>query len=136
MELEAQTQAEAGQQAEAWDDVELELLLRSLGAFPDEPVDQLVQQGYRLGFAAARMGRIRPARFCHREREEQAVKIRLSGASQDPARGELVPGRARPISPAATGFSSQGSGMRLIWLPSSRPRPSIDPARPAPAQSW
>jgi hypothetical protein len=48
MELEAQTQAEAGRQAEARDDVELELLRRSLSALPDEPVDQIVHQGYRL----------------------------------------------------------------------------------------
>ena len=48
MELEAQTQAEAGQQAEARDEVELELLRRSSSALPDEPVDQIVHQGYRL----------------------------------------------------------------------------------------
>jgi conjugative relaxase-like TrwC/TraI family protein len=48
MELEAQTQAEAGRQAEARDDVELELLRRSLSALPDKPVDQIVRQGYRL----------------------------------------------------------------------------------------
>ena len=56
MELEAQTQAEAGQQAEARDEVELELLRRSLSALPDEPVDQVVHQGYRLCLAAARIG--------------------------------------------------------------------------------
>lgn len=28
--------------------------------------------------------------------KEQAVKIRLNGASQDPVRGELVTGQARP----------------------------------------
>jgi hypothetical protein len=48
MELEAQTQAEAGRQAEARDDVEPELLRRSLSALPDKPVDQFVRQGYRL----------------------------------------------------------------------------------------
>ena len=39
MELEAQTQAEAGQQAEARDEVELELLRRSLSALPDNPAN-------------------------------------------------------------------------------------------------
>jgi hypothetical protein len=48
MELEAQTQAEAGRSAQARDDVELEPLRRSLSALPDEPVDQVVHQGYRL----------------------------------------------------------------------------------------
>jgi hypothetical protein len=43
-----QTRAEAGRKAEARDDVELELLRRSLSALPDEPVDQAVHQGYRL----------------------------------------------------------------------------------------
>jgi hypothetical protein len=36
MELEAQTQAEAGLQAEARDEVELELLHRSASTLPDE----------------------------------------------------------------------------------------------------
>jgi len=45
MELEAQTQAQAGLQVEARDDVELELLRRSLSALADEPVDQIVRQG-------------------------------------------------------------------------------------------
>jgi hypothetical protein len=48
MGLEAQTRAEAGRQAEAREDVELELLRRSLSALPDEPVDQIVHQGYCL----------------------------------------------------------------------------------------
>ena len=48
IELEAQIQAEAGHQVEAQDEVELELLCRSFSPFPDEPVDQVVQQGYRL----------------------------------------------------------------------------------------
>ena len=48
IELEAQTQAEAGHQVEARDEVELELLCRSFSPLPDEPVDQVVQQGYRL----------------------------------------------------------------------------------------
>ncbi len=109
MELEAQTQAEAGRQAEARDDVELELLRRSLRAFPDEPVDQVVHQGYRLGLAAARIGQD-PARQRHREREEQAVQAHLNGASQDPVRGEPTPVRLALMSPAATGSSSLGSG--------------------------
>jgi hypothetical protein len=48
MGLDAQTRAGAGRQAEARDDVELELLRRSLSALPDEPVDQIVHQGYCL----------------------------------------------------------------------------------------
>ena len=48
MGLEAQTRAEAGRQAEAREDIELELLRRSLSALPDEPVDQIVHQGYCL----------------------------------------------------------------------------------------
>jgi hypothetical protein len=47
-ELEVQPQAGAGRQAQARDDVELELLRLSLSALPDEPVDQTVHQGYRL----------------------------------------------------------------------------------------
>ena len=99
MELEAQTQAEAGQQAEARDEVELELLRRSSSALPDEPVDQIVHQGYRLCLAAARIGQDPARQVRHREREEQAVKVRLNGASQDPVRGELVTGQARPDQP-------------------------------------
>jgi hypothetical protein len=53
IELEAQTQAEAGQQAEARDDVELELLPCGVSALPDEPVDQVVHQGYCLCLAPA-----------------------------------------------------------------------------------
>jgi hypothetical protein len=56
MELEAQTQAEVGQQAEARDEVELELLCRSASALPDEPVDQIIYQGYRLCLTAACIG--------------------------------------------------------------------------------
>ena len=41
-------QAEGEQQAQAQDEAELELLRRSLSALPDEPVDQLAHQGYRL----------------------------------------------------------------------------------------
>ena len=70
MELEAQTQAEAGQQAEARDDVELDLeLLRcGLSQLPDESVDQVVQQGYRLRLAPARMGQDPARQVRHRER--------------------------------------------------------------------
>jgi hypothetical protein len=42
-----QTRVEAGRQAEARH-VELELLRRSRSALPDEPVDQVVHQDYRL----------------------------------------------------------------------------------------
>jgi hypothetical protein len=99
MELQAQTQAEAHSQAEAQDEVELELLFRSLSAFADEPVDQVVHQGYRLGIAAARIGQDPARQVRRREREEQAIQIRLDGASQDPVRGELIPGQARPDQP-------------------------------------
>jgi hypothetical protein len=68
MELEAQTQA--GQQAEARDDVELELeLLRpGLSPLPDESVDQVVQEGYRLRLAPARIGQDPARQVRHRER--------------------------------------------------------------------
>jgi conjugative relaxase-like TrwC/TraI family protein len=99
MELEAQTQAEAGQQAEARNDVELELLRCSLSALPDEPVYQVVHQGYRLCFAATRIGQDPARQVHHREREEQAVEVRIHGASQNPVRGELVTGQARPDQP-------------------------------------
>jgi hypothetical protein len=79
MGLEAQTQAETGQQAETRDDLELELLRRSFSALPDEPVDQIVHQGHRLRLAAARMGQDPARQVRHREREEQAVKVRLNG---------------------------------------------------------
>ena len=68
MELEAQTQAEAEPQAQARDEAELELLCRSLGAFSDEPVDQVVHQGYRLCLAAARIGQEPARQVRHRER--------------------------------------------------------------------
>jgi len=99
MELEAQIQAEAGQQAQARNDVELELLRRSLSALPDEPVDQIVHQGYRLRLAAAHIGQDSTRQVRHRKREEQAIQVRLDRASQDPVRGELIPGQARPDQP-------------------------------------
>ena len=68
MELEAQTQA--GQQAEARDDVELEfeLLRRGLSPLPDQSVDQVVQEGYRLRLAPARIGQDPARQVRHRER--------------------------------------------------------------------
>jgi hypothetical protein len=68
MELEAQTQA--GQQAEARDDVELEfeLLRRGLSPLPDQSVDQVVQEGYRLRLAPARIGQDLARQVRHRER--------------------------------------------------------------------
>ena len=84
MEREAQTQAEAGQQPEARDEVELELLGRSSSALPDESVDQVVHQRYRLRFTAARIGQDPARQVRHREREEQAVKVRFKGTSLDP----------------------------------------------------
>jgi hypothetical protein len=99
MELEAQTQAEARQQAEAQDKVELELLRRSLSALPNEFVDQVVRQGYRLCLTGARIGQDPTRQVRHCEREEQAVKVGLKGASQDPVRGELVTGQACPDQP-------------------------------------
>ncbi len=95
MELEAQTQVEAGRQAQTRDDVELELLRRSLSTLPDEPVDQIVHQSHRLCLATARIGQDPSCQVRHREREEQAVKVRLNSASQDPVRGELVTGQTR-----------------------------------------
>jgi conjugative relaxase-like TrwC/TraI family protein len=50
MGLEAQTQAEAGQQPETRVDLELEPLRRTLSALPDEPVDPIAHQGHRLRF--------------------------------------------------------------------------------------
>lgn len=68
MELEAQIRAEARQQAEARADVELELLRRSASAHPDEPVDQIVHQGYRLRLTAACIGQDPARQVRHHER--------------------------------------------------------------------
>ena len=119
MELHAQTQAEAHSQAEAQDEVELELLFRSLSAFPDEPVDQVVHQGYCLCFAAARIGRDLARQVRRREREEQAIQVRLNRESGS-CRWRTYP--------------RSGSGMRRISPPSSQHRLSTDPVRPAPAR--
>ena len=78
IELEAQIQAEAGQQAEARDEAELELLRGSLSALPNEPVDQLVHQGYRLRLTAAHIGQDPARQVRDREREEQAVQVCLN----------------------------------------------------------
>jgi hypothetical protein len=77
------------------DPVKLELLRRSVSAFPDEPVNQIVHQALRLFSAAARMGQDPARQVRHREREEQPVEVHLNGAGQDPVRGELIPGKAR-----------------------------------------
>ena len=90
MELEAQTQAEAGQQAEARDEVELELLHLCLSAFPDEPVDQVVHQRYRLRLTAARIGQNPASQVRHREREEQAVTVRSGQHFHRAGPGQVV----------------------------------------------
>jgi hypothetical protein len=114
MEREARAQAEAGQQAQARDEAELELLRRSLSALPDEPIDQVVHQGYRLRLTPARIGQDPARQVRHRKREEQAVKVRLNGTSQDSVRGELIP--VRPELDAAMDHNnhpaSGGAGCR------------------------
>jgi len=52
---------------------------RGLSAFPDELVDQIVQPGYCLCLAAGRMGQDPARQVRQREREEQAIKVRLNG---------------------------------------------------------
>jgi len=89
MELEAQTQALVGQQAEARDEVELELLCRSASALPDEPVDQIIYHSYRLCLTAACIGQDPARQVRYREREEQAVKVRLNGRA--PACSGITP---------------------------------------------
>jgi hypothetical protein len=110
IEREAEPQPQAGQQAEARDDVELQLLRRGSSAFPDEPVDQVVQQGCRLCLAPARIGQDPACRVRCREREEQPLQVRLNGASQDPVRGELIPGQARPDQPGSHRVQLTGLG--------------------------
>jgi hypothetical protein len=99
MGLEAQTQAETGQQAETRDDLELELLRRSFSALPDEPVDQIVHQGHRLRLAAVRMGQDRPARFATVNAKNRPSRSASTAASQDPVRGGLIRGQTRPDQP-------------------------------------
>ena len=106
MELEAQAQAEAGQQAQARDDVELELLRCCLSTLPDEPVDQVVHQGYRLRLAPARKARTRPARFAvvnaknRPPRSASTARVRILSVAN------LSPVRLALISLAAAGFST------------------------------
>lgn len=103
MELQAQTQAEAHSQAEAQDEVELERLFRSLSAFPNEPVDQVVYQGYCLCFAAARIGQDLAARFAvvnaknRPSRSASTARVRILPVAN------LSPVRLARISPAAIG---------------------------------
>jgi hypothetical protein len=122
MELEAQTQAEAGQQAQARDEVELELLRRSSSALPDESVDQVAHQRYRLRLTAARIGHDPNRQVRHFEREEQAVKVRLKDTIQDPVRGELVTGQARPDQPGRQGrVGARRQDRDCVWpLPGMR----------------
>jgi hypothetical protein len=97
MEMEVRADPHPGQQAEARHDFELELLRRSSSALPDEPVNQVAQQGYRLCLAPARTSRDPARQLRHREREEQAVKVRLNGASQDPVRGAVAGRQLRRV---------------------------------------
>src|SRR4029077_12682445 len=56
-------------------------------------------QGYRLCLTAARLDQNTPSQIRDSEREEQAVKIRLESARENPGRSELVLGQARPDQP-------------------------------------
>jgi len=98
IELEAQAQAEAGQQAQARDEPELEPLRRSLGALPDEPVDQVVHQGDRLRPAAARITQD-PARWRSAQPTALSSHSEMTGSSQPAGSGrrthrELILGRS------------------------------------------
>jgi hypothetical protein len=51
----------------------------------------VIHESYRLYLTAARLGQYAACQVRDSEREEQAVKVRFEGASEDPVRGELVP---------------------------------------------
>ena len=77
-------------------------------ALPDEPVDQIVHQGYRLCLAAARIGQDPARQVRHREREEppprwppNATTSKLltpdtSSGPQTPASSGMQPRKPRP----------------------------------------
>ena len=102
MELQAQTQAEAGHQAEARDDIELELLPRQLERVPARARDQVVHQGYGLGIAAACIGQ-NPARQVplvnaknRPSRSASAARVRiLYAANLSPVRSGPHPPKRR-----------------------------------------
>jgi len=95
MELEAQIRAEARQQAEAQADVELELLRRSASAHPDEPVDQIVHQGYRLRLTAACIGQDAARQVRHHERVRGLLLILAAEHTADPTDSGAVSQRQR-----------------------------------------
>ena len=104
IDLEAQAQSEAGQQAQARDEVELELLRRSSSVLPDEPVDQVIHQRYRLRLAPARIGQDPARQVRHREREEQAIKVRLNSGQAHSAHGTDNAGQPPQVMVAADGI--------------------------------
>jgi hypothetical protein len=113
IELEAQTQA--GRQAEARDEFELELLSSGLGALPNQPVDQALRAApcrswsmssmeacLAAAMAAARQATLRPA-FAH----------------WSPAGRTSV--AARPCSPARSVSVASGPGRALTQIPRAEP---------------
>jgi hypothetical protein len=96
MELEVQTRAEAGQQAESQGEVELEPLRRSTSALSDKPADQSAQQSNRLCFAPIRPGQDPARQVRHRRGGEQAVKA-ADRRSLRRSRAHRAGGNPRPL---------------------------------------
>jgi hypothetical protein len=109
MGLEAQTQAEAGQQPETRVDLELEPLRRTLSALPDEPVDPIAHQGHRLRFYRPIVDSIRALSSAPTVPIEASIPASIRRA----VNAKLV--HRYPSTPTAFGHASTGPRRSRLW---------------------